>query len=116
MFMPAFGYWMGEIAGTAAAAIIASMAGAHLSFEIGMKMKSRALRAPSGLLLDLLLPPDRAEDMTYNLLGRYPHWVDKHGARKANIIFAAQSLGAILCFWCDWVLKRANLLRWWQSF
>jgi hypothetical protein len=70
---------------------------------------------PSGLLVDLLLPPDRAEDVVNNLLGRYPYWVEKHGVLKARLVFLTQSLGTILGFWLDWVVKRANLLRLWRS-
>jgi hypothetical protein len=66
---------------------------------------------PRGFLIDLFLPPDRADDVLYNLLDRYPYWVEKHGLPKAHLIFLTQSLGAVLCFWLDWVLKRVRLLR-----
>jgi hypothetical protein len=70
---------------------------------------------PRGFLIDWLLPPDRADDVLYNLLGRYPYWVEKHGLLKARLIFLTQSLGTIVGFWLDWVLKRANLLKFWRS-
>jgi hypothetical protein len=67
--------------------------------------------APRGLLVDMCMPPDRAEDVLYNLLGRYDHWVEKHGARWARVIFFAQSAGSILTFWTDWAMKRLKLLK-----
>jgi hypothetical protein len=68
-------------------------------------------RAPRGLLIDLCMPPDRADDVIYNLLGRYEHWVEKHGPRWARVIFFLQSAGSILTFWSDWMLKRVKLLK-----
>lgn len=67
--------------------------------------------APRGFLIDLLMPPDRAEDALYNILARYEYWVAKHGERKARLIFITQSIGAIVTFWSDWLLQRAKLLR-----
>jgi hypothetical protein len=31
--------------------------------------------APKGFLIDWLMPPDRASDVMFNLLGRYDYWV-----------------------------------------
>ena len=58
----------------------------------------------------MFLPPDRAEDSLYNILGRYDYWVAKHGERKARVIFTVQSVGAIITFWSDWLLQRVKLL------
>lgn len=66
--------------------------------------------APRGLFIDLLMPPDRAEEALVNILGRYEYWVEKHGPRKARIIFAAQSIGCVITFWADWAMKRLRLL------
>jgi hypothetical protein len=71
----------------------------------------REQHAPRGLLIDMCMPPDRAEDVIYNLLGRYDHWVEKHGERWARIIFFLQSAGSIGTFWTDWLLKRVKLLK-----
>jgi len=71
----------------------------------------RAPHSPRGLLIDLFMPPDRAEDVIYNLLGRYDHWVEAHGPRWARIIFYLQSVGSIVTFWTDWMLKRVKLLK-----
>jgi len=65
---------------------------------------------PRGFWTDLLLPPERADDILYNLLGRCDYWVQKHGAVKARLIFATQSFGCILSFWTDWLLRRVRLL------
>jgi len=68
-------------------------------------------RAPRGFLIDAFMPPDRAEDVNCNLLRRYDYWVEKHGARRARIIFFLQSAGSILTFWTDWLMKRLKLLK-----
>jgi hypothetical protein len=68
-------------------------------------------QAPCGLLVDLFMPPDRADDALYNLLGRYPHWVEKYGERWARVAFFLQCAGAIGTFWTDWLLKRMKLLK-----
>jgi hypothetical protein len=63
------------------------------------------------LLIDLLIPPDRAEDMLSNLLGGYDRWVEKYGARTARRIFVALSAWAVLTYWTDWLLRRVKLLE-----
>jgi curved DNA-binding protein CbpA len=66
---------------------------------------------PRGFWVDLLLPPDRADDVLFNLLGRYDYWVQKHGFPKGRIIFAVQLFGCVLSFWTEWLLKLLALLR-----
>ena len=78
---------------------------------LSAKVRQQQGAAPGGLLIDMLMPPDRAEDIVYNLLGRYYHWVEKHGPRLARTIFYMQSAGAIFSFWTDWTLKRVKLLK-----
>jgi len=78
-------------------------------FTICLKLERAS--TPRGLLVDLLMPPDRADDVLYNLLARYDHWVEKHGLRWARIIFFTQSVFAIGMFWSDWALKRLKLLK-----
>jgi hypothetical protein len=78
-----------------------------IKFSISLQMAS----VPRGLIVDLLLPPDRAEDVLYNLLARYEYWLEKHGARWARIIFFTQSALAIGMFWTDWAMKRLKLLK-----
>jgi hypothetical protein len=51
------------------------------------------------------MPPDRAEEALFNILGRYDYWVAKYGFRKARVIFATQSAGAVITFWADWLLR-----------
>jgi len=65
---------------------------------------------PRGFLVDWLLPPDRAEEVLVNFLERYPYWVEKHGVRRARVIFVTQSLGSIASYWTDWLLRRLKLL------
>jgi hypothetical protein len=68
-------------------------------------------KVPKGFLLDAFLPSDLAEEALYAILDRHPHWVAKYGARKAAFIFVTQSLGCIIRFWVDWILKRFEILR-----
>jgi hypothetical protein len=80
--------------------------------SVGTLVEERRERhAPRGLLVDLFMPPDRAEDALYNLLGRYDYWVEVHGVRWARIIFYLQSAGSIVTFWTDWAMKRLKLLK-----
>ena len=66
---------------------------------------------PKGAILDFLLPTDRAEDAIYNLLGRFPSWVEKYGERRARRMFLTHSLGTVVGHWIDWVLKRWKLIK-----
>jgi hypothetical protein len=65
----------------------------------------RAHARPKGLLIDLLVPYDRADDILFNLLGRYDHWAEKYGHRWAKVMFTTQSIGVVLSFWLAWVKK-----------
>jgi hypothetical protein len=47
----------------------------------------------------------------YLLHGRYDYWVAQHGARRARVIFAMQSVGAVVSFWSDWLLRRLKLVE-----
>lgn len=71
----------------------------------------RKTSPPLGLLIDLLIPPNRADDMVNNLLGAYERWVKKYGARVARRIFVVQSVLVILTYWVDWLLRRVKLLK-----
>jgi hypothetical protein len=55
------------------------------------------------------MPP--AEEALYNSLARYEYWVEKYGPRKACIILATQSFGAVLSYWTDWLLCCVKLLK-----
>jgi hypothetical protein len=97
-------------------AVIAFSEAAKLDFSEaaklgGVEMHVKEPRRPKGFLLDLLLPPDRAEEALFNILGRYDYWVQKYGALRARCIFTTQSLGVVLTFWADWLLNRVKLLR-----
>ena len=66
--------------------------------------------ASKGLLIDLLMSPDRAEEALVNLLGRHRYWVECTVAGKLGD-FLYPSLGAIASFWTDWLLQRLKLLE-----
>jgi hypothetical protein len=79
---------------------------------VGKQMRQAAqYTPPKGLLVDLLMSPDRAEDVLYNLQGRYEYWVEKYGPRRARLIFFTQSMGSVVSFWTDWLLHRVKLLQ-----
>jgi hypothetical protein len=88
-----------------------ALGGTATSLFLLVRSCGRRQSHPRGFWIDLLLPPDRAEEALVNLLGRYDHWVAKHGTARARFIFASQSFGCILSFWTDWLLRRAKLLR-----
>jgi hypothetical protein len=67
--------------------------------------------APTGFLIDLLMPPDQAEERLVNILRRYDCWVGKYGAGRAGFIFHTQCIGAIVSFWMDWLLRRLKLIE-----
>jgi hypothetical protein len=75
------------------------------------KEKSKAT-APKGLLLDLLLPADQAEERVYNLTLAYAtRWLPKHGPRWAKTIFLVQCFGTISRFYFDAFLVKTGLLK-----
>jgi hypothetical protein len=82
----------------------------RLMFKTRERWSRGPQAAPKGFLVGRLVPPERAEDVLFNLLGRYDHWLQKHGAVKARIIFGVQSFGCILSFWAEWLLRRVKLL------
>lgn len=82
-----------------------------LHFASSFDQTTRRSTPPKGLLIDLFMPPDSAEEAIYNILGRYDYWAGKHGWFWARVIFMSQSMGAILSFWTDWLLRRSKLLE-----
>jgi hypothetical protein len=77
--------------------------------------KAPTVKAPKGFLIDWLLPPDLAEEALFNILGRYPYWVEKYGYRKARFIFGSQSFRCVVDYWTDWLIRRLKLLTFLQS-
>jgi hypothetical protein len=73
-------------------------------------------RPPKGFLVDLLVPPDRAEDMLLALQGAFEdRWVPKYGARRARHIFMLQSIGSVIGFWINWVMKHIKVFKFFAS-
>jgi hypothetical protein len=73
---------------------------------------SRKTPAPSGLLIDLLVPPERAEDMLLHLQKAFDRWSLKYGRRCARRMFAMHSIGAVVGFWIGWIRDRLDLFKW----
>ena len=65
---------------------------------------------PQGRLIDWTIPPEHAEDRVLQLLRGYERWVGKYGERTARRMFLIHSVGAVIEFWTDWLLKRLKLL------
>jgi hypothetical protein len=61
--------------------------------------------------VDALLPPDRAEDVLFNLEQRLDCWVAKYGLRHARTIFASQAFGTIIGYWAEWTIQRIRAIR-----
>ena len=56
----------------------------------------RPTAPPSSFLIDLLLPPDKAEDAALTLEDAYAgRWTQKYGANKAKLVFYTQVCGLI---------------------
>jgi hypothetical protein len=83
---------------------------ADLKFNITVSVDA-SRSAPKGFLIDLLMPPERAEDALVNILRRYDVWVEKYGDRTARVVFTTQSFGVILSFYTEWLLRRIKLLE-----
>jgi hypothetical protein len=67
---------------------------------------------PNGFLIDLLVPPERAEDMLLHLDEAFLRWVVKYGHRRAHRMYRLQSIGAVAGFWIEWVRQRLDLFKW----
>jgi hypothetical protein len=68
------------------------------------------------LLIDLLVPADRAEDMLGELQKAYKErWVPKYGERRARRILMMHSIGSIIGFWINWMVKHLSLLKFFAS-
>jgi hypothetical protein len=62
------------------------------------------------LLLDLLVPLDRAQDMHANLGELYPSWVERHGAGRASWIRRSQVALLIGGTWWEKILSTCERL------
>jgi hypothetical protein len=73
-------------------------------------------QAPKGFLVDLLVPADRAEDMLLVLQKAYEErWVPKYGTRRARRILMMHSIGSVIGFWVNWMVKHLSLLKFFAS-
>jgi hypothetical protein len=71
---------------------------------------------PKGLLIDLLVPPDQAEDRLLQLQKAFEErWVPKYGTRRARRMFVTQSIGSVIGFWINWMMKHLSLLKFFAS-
>lgn len=77
----------------------------HVGTRLAKKAREDACDPPKGLLIDALVPPERAEDALYNILGRYDYWVKKYGMQRARLIFFTQSFVFVVCYWTEWFVR-----------
>jgi hypothetical protein len=68
-------------------------------------------KSPKGFLIDLLVPPDRAEDMLLGLEKGFERWVLKYGVRGARRRFLWHSVWSVIGFWINWMMKHLKLLK-----
>jgi hypothetical protein len=81
-----------------------------------LRSKMLKTEAPKGFLIDLLVPPDRADDMLLGLQTAFEErWVPKYGARCARRMFMTHSIGSIIGFWINWMMKHLRLLKFFAS-
>jgi hypothetical protein len=67
---------------------------------------------PAGLLIDMLVPAERAEDMLLALGNAFQkRWLPKYGPRGARLIFLLQSTGTVVGYWINWVRKYLNVFK-----
>lgn len=62
------------------------------------------------LILDILVPFARAQDMHANLEEVYPRWVERHGVRRAELIRACQVTWLIAGAWWEKALTTGERL------
>jgi hypothetical protein len=71
---------------------------------------------PKGFLIDLLVPTDRAEDMLLGLEEAFEErWLPKYGTRCARRMFMTHSIGSVIGFWINWLMKHLRLLKFFAS-
>jgi hypothetical protein len=72
--------------------------------------------APAGLLIDMLVPAARAEDMLLTLSNAFEQrWLPKYGPRRARLFFLLQSTGAVIGYWINWIKKNLDVLKFFAS-
>jgi hypothetical protein len=77
-----------------------------------LRISNPELEAPKGVLIDWLVPPDRAEDMLLGLQKAFEErWVPKYGLRCAQRMFLWHAVGSVIGFWINWTMKRTKLLK-----
>jgi hypothetical protein len=77
--------------------------------------QASAERAPSGFLIDLLIPASRAEDMLLTLTDAFEdRWLPKYGYRRATFLFCVQSSGTVAGYWINWL--KGHLDVFWKFF
>ncbi|CAD7336026.1 hypothetical protein FIM10_03975 [Sphingomonadales bacterium 56] len=64
----------------------------------------------ASLLLDMLVPANRAEDMQANLSELFPRWVERHGTRRARWICRIQVVLLIGGTWWEKAIVTAERL------
>ncbi|WP_030540542.1 hypothetical protein [Sphingobium sp. DC-2] len=82
----------------------------HAVVLIAEAQSNAKLRYRPSLLLDMLVPAERAQDMQANLAELFPLWVERHGQLKANMICRFQVILMIGGTWWEKVLTTCERL------
>jgi hypothetical protein len=83
----------------------------HRSETLGTS-KSSSVSKPSEILIDFLIPADRAEDMLLEMEKAFEkRWLPKYGARRARQIYLLQSTGAVVGYWLNWIKQYLDVFK-----
>jgi hypothetical protein len=96
-------------------AVWLSVENRRLLAEMG-RLSDPRLEAPKGVLIDFLLPPDHAEHRLLALQKAFEErWVPKYGQRCARCMFMTHSIGSVIGFWINRMMKHLRLLKFFAS-
>jgi hypothetical protein len=68
-------------------------------------------KSPKRLLIDWLVPTDRADDMLLALQKGFERWVPKYGVRRARRMFLWHAFWSVIGCWINCLMKHLRLLK-----
>jgi hypothetical protein len=71
---------------------------------------------PKGLLIDMLIPAGRSEDMLLMLDQAYENrWLPKYDVHRAKSIYFVQCTGAVAGYWINWFKSNLKVFNFFAS-